>query len=123
MKNEMKIGDWMLIGLVLLVSMVIVIGYFPEKDLSEDSIVQIYQNGELLWELPLNTETTLDISGDYINHIEIQDGKVAVTKSDCPGNDCVKMGWLFEGHRSIVCLPNKIEIRLAGASEVDFVVQ
>ena len=61
----------------------------------------------------------------YTNRIEIKDGKVFITESDCPGEDCVHSGWISEGGRSIVCLPNRVEIRIEGEteSEVDFIVR
>ena len=48
---------------------------------------------------------------------------IAITGSDCPGEDCVHSGWIKASGRSIVCLPNKVEIRIVGQSDdVDFVV-
>ena len=44
------------------------------------------------------------------------DGAVAVTASDCPGNDCVHSGWISAAGRSIVCLPNRLEVRITGGA-------
>lgn len=84
--------------------------------------VQIYQNGALLYELPLNVDTELVIGGDYENTVTIHDGTVAVTHATCPGEDCVHTGPQSRAGRSIVCLPNRIEIRLVGEADVDIVV-
>ena len=83
----------------------------------------IYQEGKLIQELSLDHDTEFVIEGDYENVVTVKDGKAAITKSDCPGTDCVHSGWIHEAGRSIVCLPNRVELRIEGASEVDFVVR
>ena len=68
-------------------------------------------------------EQEFTVTGDYTNTITVRDGKIAVTASDCPGHDCVSCGWVEHGGKSIVCLPNGLEIRvLADRGDVDFVV-
>ena len=97
--------------------------FFAKKSSSESKIVQIYQNNQLISEYPLNETTDLLIEGEYCNTVQIREGKVAIVKSDCPGADCVHSGWINASGRSIVCLPNKVEIRIIGVyDEVDFVV-
>jgi len=55
--------------------------------------------------------------------VTVKNGKIAVTHSDCPGKDCVGCGWQSQSGRSLVCLPNRMEIRIVTAkSDVDFVV-
>ncbi len=129
MKHQMRLnfrkGDWLAIGLVIVLAMAAAVMYLPKKEVSKNSIVQIYQDGELIKEFPLDAkeEITFTVSGDYRNVVTIRDGKAGITKSDCPGGDCVHSGWIFDGGRSIVCLPNRVEIRIAGASDVDFIVR
>ena len=64
-----------------------------------------------------------EIGGAYINRVEVRDGRIAIVDSDCPGEDCVHSGWISRPGRSIVCLPNRLEIRVTGTSDVDFVVR
>jgi len=45
-----------------------------------------------------------------------------IAESTCPGNDCVHSGKIHSAGRSIVCLPNRVEIRITGESDVDYVV-
>ena len=86
-------------------------------------MVSVYQDGKLIKEISLSDTTEFTVEGDYTNVISVKDGKAAITESDCPGTDCVHSGWIHEAGRSIVCLPNRVEIRIEGASEVDFVVR
>ncbi|MBQ8917117.1 MAG: NusG domain II-containing protein, partial [Oscillospiraceae bacterium] len=48
--------------------------------------------------------------------------RACIAQSTCPGEDCVHSGWISSPGRSVVCLPNRVEIRITGSSEVDFVV-
>jgi len=73
--------------------------------------------------LLLSEDTTLEIGGKYTNLITVSDGKIAITASDCPGEDCVHSGAIHSSGRSIVCLPNAVEVRVVSqTSDVDFVV-
>ena len=61
--------------------------------------------------------------GEYKNVITVSEGAISITASDCPGEDCVHSGAIRTSGRSIVCLPNEVEVRVVNAaSDVDFVV-
>lgn len=122
MKNSFKIGDLLAIGGVLLAAALVLLVYLPRGN-TDAAVAQIYQNGKLVMTLPLDQPRELPITGGYCNTITVRDGKIAITDSDCPGQDCVHSGWLDSPGRSLVCLPNALEIRVvAEQSDVDFVV-
>ncbi len=86
--------------------------------------VEIYQGGNLLTTLPLDKDTIYTVTGAYTNIVTVKDGQVAVTQSNCPGGDCKNCGWSDTAGKSIVCLPNGLEVRVvAGNSNVDIVVR
>lgn len=117
-------GDWIAIALVLLMAAASLISFLPRGDFSQAAMVQIYLNGDLIEELPITTDRELTVSADYANTVSIRGGKAAITESDCPGADCVYSGWISSPGRSIVCLPNRVEIRVVGIeSDIDFVVR
>lgn len=118
-----KKGDLIAVFLVAILAVTTAVAFLPRGGSSEEAVVQIWQNGELISELPLTADETLRLSGSYENTVEIRDGRVAITESDCPGSDCVHSGWIDSMGRSIVCLPNRVEIRITGSSDVDFVVR
>ena len=116
-------ADILAIAMVAALAILVSIIFWTSVGSEEGSMVMIYQEGKLIQELSLEQDTEFVIEGDYENVVTVKDGKAAITKSDCPGTDCVHSGWIHEAGRSIVCLPNRVELRIEGASEVDFVVR
>ena len=115
-------GDILAIVLVLVLAVVTVFCFLPKADTTACE-AQIYRDGQLLETLDLTRDQVLSVAGKYHNTVTVADGKVAITSSDCPGEDCVHSGAISAPGRSIVCLPNGVEVRVAGkASDVDFVV-
>lgn len=125
-KNKMRLsfgkGDFIVI--VFVVSLAIFIGILFGKNTNseEADVVAIYKEGEKIQELPLDKNREIIVSNIYTNRIVIEEGKVSITESDCPGEDCVHSGWISGSGRSIVCLPNRVEIRIEGETEVDFII-
>ena len=127
MNNNMRLafrkGDIGAILLVLLLAGSVAWSFSAHRRGQNAQTVQVYQDARLIAELPLQTDQTLLISGEYQNTLSIQQGRAAITQSDCPGNDCVHSGWIDRAGHSLVCLPNRVEIRITGSSDVDFVVR
>ena len=116
-------GDMVAIGLVLLLAAAVFACFLPSQN-AEGSVAEIYCEDTLIRVVSLDEDQTFTVSGAYGNTITVRDGKIAVTESDCPGGDCVSCGWSDSAGRSIVCLPNRLEIRIVGESgDVDFVVR
>ena len=116
-------GDLFAILLVVFIALGTIIAFMPAGAEDETPAVQIYQNGRLLLELSLDGDTVLDIEGDYKNTVSVSGGKVRISEADCPGEDCVHSGAISSPGRSIVCLPNRVEVRITGMGDVDFVLR
>ena len=123
MKLEFCKNDFFAIGIVAVIAILVSVIFWTSVGAEEGSMLSVYQEGALTKELSLDSDVEFVIEGDYKNVITIKDGKAAITESDCPGTDCVHSGWIHEAGRSIVCLPNRVELRIEGTSEVDFVVR
>ena len=128
MKQNMNLtfrkGDLLAILTVALLAVVVFAAFLPGSRAAENGIVQIYRDAALIDELPLSTNARLGISGEYTNILVISGGKAFIEASDCPGGDCMHSGAISGPGRSIVCLPNRVEIRITGTADadVDFVV-
>ena len=52
-------------------------------------------------------------------HVHSRDGAIAVIESNCPHQDCVKMGYVSESNHPIICAYNAVYIVIDGASNYD----
>lgn len=116
---QFKRGDAAAAAAVLLCAAALSLTLFTQALAVEHTVVQVYQDGRFLREISLEQDGSYTLSGQYINVVTVQDGRMAVTQSDCPGEDCVHSGWVSSPGRSVVCLPNRVELRLTGSSGVD----
>ena len=115
-------GDVLAIVLVAVIAVVVAVCFLPKSQTGPVQ-AQIYQEGVLLKTLSLDTDTSFEVTGKYTNTITVENGKIAITASDCPGEDCVHSGAIHSSGRSLVCLPNEVEVRVVNSrSDVDFVV-
>ena len=81
--------------------------------------VEITQDGELLRTIDLSAvasaeEFTVTYQGRS-NTIRVEPGRICVIDADCPDHICMQTGWLPECGEPIVCLPNRLIIRMAGS--------
>lgn len=121
-RSHFQKGDMLaIIGVVVLAVLVFLL-FIPTGG-SHTACAEIYQDSKLIKTVCLTEDQEFTVTGNFSNVIAVRDGKIAVIRSDCPGEDCVGCGWLGDTGRSIVCLPNGLEIRVvAENSNVDFVV-
>ena len=122
MRLRFQKGDWLAVAVPLVLAVVVFLAFLP-GEMADVPVAEIYLDGKLLHRMPLDVPGDFSVSGDYINTVTVRDGKIGVSASDCPGGDCVHSGRIGTSGRSIVCLPNRMEIRIVSAAgDVDFVV-
>jgi len=115
-------GDWLAILLVAALA-VCTAAAFVAGGGEQSGTVQVFRDGRLVRELPLDRDERFAVEGQYRNTVTVEGGRVSITDSDCPGRDCVHSGWISSAGRSVVCLPNRVEVRVTGQSDVDFTVR
>lgn len=116
------LGDFFVVCVVLLLAAFsFTASLFQKCDAPQT--VQIWQNGELIWEVSVWSHLEIPVQGAYTNTVQVDYGKVAVVESDCPTQVCVHTGWCSQTGQTIICLPNGVEIRLVGgnAPQIDAV--
>jgi len=57
--------------------------------------------------------------------VEIDGRRVRVVDADCPDKLCIKTGWISRPPEQIVCLPNRVVVKITGgqAADVDAIVR
>lgn len=113
LKGLFKKGDIiLLVVVVLLVALTI---YFALK--TDANEADVYVEGNLVYKLDLDNDATVDVLDGKVQ-IKIQDGKAFVAKSDCKNQLCVHAQPIGKEGGVIVCLPNKVVVKVV-AKEVD----
>lgn len=63
------------------------------------------------------------VSNGYSLTVEIKDGQVFVTESDCPDRVCVRTGKISKTGQEIICVPAQVVIEVTGGgSGEDFII-
>ena len=115
-------GDWISISAVVLLAVLLSCFLFLQSCNRTQGVVEIYLDGECVHTMPLGQDGTFTVAGDYRNTITVQDGKVFVSESDCPTHDCVRSGAISKKGQVLICLPNRLEVRINGQSDVDITI-
>lgn len=80
-----------------------------------------HSGSEAVISVDSKTIKTIELSGHQKTYrpdeaegavIEISDGRVCVSDSDCPDKICVNTGWISRKGERIVCLPKKLIVEI-----------
>lgn len=116
-------GDLIVLAAILLLAILTATAFLSGGG-GQKAQLFVYQNGILIEKISLEEDKTLAIGGNYLNLVAVRSGRVAIIRSSCPGGDCVRSGWISRAGRSVVCLPNCVELRIVAkdsSGEVDVV--
>ena len=79
---------------------------------------EIYSNNKLIKTVSLNKDDEFTIkNGDNYNIIRVRNGKISVCESDCKNQICVKQGEIDNSLLPIVCVPNRLVIRVDSSKQ------
>lgn len=92
---------------------------FPHSE-SDGYIAEIYQEGELLFSIPLNNISenqtfTIENKTGGRNEIQVCHGSIGIVSANCPDRLCVHQGFISDSKLPITCLPNRLVIQLRPA--------
>ena len=99
--------------------------YFKLNEKTESLKAQVFYESKNILEIDLNSATkqyTVDGYNGPVN-IVAGEGKIKVLQEDSPLHLCSKQGYISKSYETIVCLPNKIVIKLESESEVDSIAR
>lgn len=101
----------------LVLSVLIIIGVWMSFDFfkgqGKGEKIAIYLGNKVYKEVPINAteEITIKIDNGF-NKIKIHDRGVEVVDASCPDKVCVKTGFIDKSNKNIVCIPNKVSIKI-----------
>lgn len=109
MKNKKHIIDITII-LVLLAAALIGLLFLRPKQSGKYASVMV--EGEEIARYPLSEEIETDISQNGTNRLVIKNGYASIESADCLNQICVKHEAINKLGETIVCLPNKLIIKI-----------
>ncbi len=107
--------DFVLIAVILAAAAAMLIGYFTSAFAVQNPKLEITVENQVFGRYDLSQDQEIRI-GDG-NICEIRDGKVRMTYADCPDQQCVHTREISSGGGSIVCLPNRVVLRIVDGTE------
>lgn len=112
-RSLFKWGDLILLA-VLIVAVALTVWAALRE---EGGTAEIYIDGRLAYSLSLDRDAVVELDGVNMT-VRVKDGKISVLSSDCPEQLCVHSAPIGSTGGMIVCLPNKVVIKVTG-KEVD----
>jgi len=104
------------ISLIIIVLIISLIGFlFLKVNKKEGNVANVYYENKVILSIDLNdkTERTYEVEGyNGIVSIKTLNGKVKVLEENSPKHLCSKQGFISNAYESIICLPNKIIIKI-----------
>ena len=110
------------VKIVLVITVILfaaaVVAMFVFSRQADRKIVEIVQNGEVIYTLDLASEKDRSFNiespddGGY-NTVTISGGTICISDADCPDHTCIKTGVLRSETIPVVCLPHRLVIRFA----------
>ena len=117
-KYGLRRGDFVILFVVLLLAAAVFVPFAlaPSRGLT----CEIEQDGKQIRSVRLGAgyQDTITIQGENVTNVIRIDGKcVYFSESNCPDQVCVRTGKLTRAGQIAVCLPNRVVVRLLGASD------
>ena len=115
---RMRAGDILIVVLVLAAAAASTLLVSRANAGEKGALAIIEVNGKEVRRVTLGAnqaKRAITIKGwQQTSTFEVEDGRVRMVKSACRDKICIGMGWTDTSGRSIVCLPNRVVIRVTG---------
>ena len=111
--KKLKISDFILI--LLLIMSGLFSSFYIYGNNNKDKKVIVELSGKVYGVYDLNSDRIIDLKGPQSRvKINIENGYVFVLESGCPQKICKRMGKKNRINELIVCIPNRLIIRIEG---------
>lgn len=120
--QNMKQND---LTLIVVISLLAICWLFLNNNstLSNNIAAKVYYENQLILTIDMNQDGEYDVEGANGKvHIVVMDHKIKVEEENSPKHLCSKQGFISSSNQAIVCLPNKILIRMESDDSLDAVI-
>jgi hypothetical protein len=117
MRKKINKYDIALITFIVIINCFLLYYFSLNLTKPKESIAQIYSENELVGEYKLKTgyENEFEVktkNGKGYNFIKIKNNEIWVEDASCPDLNCVHQGEINSTGQVVVCLPNKMIIKI-----------
>ena len=85
---------------------------FPKGEVGGTAVITV--DGREQLRLELSQPGVYPIDADYPMTLVVEEQRIRVEESQCPGRDCLHTGAISRQGETIVCLPNRLVISVLG---------
>ena len=122
----MKRND-IILGIVVLIGALALLGFMKFTKV-DGKRIEINIAGELYATKKLSDDETIEIKnsqGEVTNVIVIENGQAYMEEASCPDVLCIKQGRIHMTKENIVCLPNKVTVKVIDEADerIDAIAQ
>lgn len=114
---------WILIFIVVIILSAFAYLFIQNKS-ENGNTAEIYVDGELINTISLDEDAVFTVKSENgSNKVQIRDGKISIISSTCKNKVCISHGEIHNSTAPLVCIPNKLVIRVeSDENDVDLTV-
>ena len=115
MKSDKDIPFFRLSDLLipLIAGLVLLAIHFSNSTQDSDGLLLVVHTGENTEYLSLDRDTSFRVNGNMGQlEIQIDSSRARISESPCPGQDCVRKGWLTSVGDLAICVPSGVFISI-----------
>ena len=105
------IADLILVFVILTTALSVYL--FVESSREAGSYAEVLLDGGRVAKFALSEDGEYVLNGGT-NTLVIEDGRAFIVRADCPDKTCERSGRISLVGERIICLPNKLEVRIVG---------
>jgi hypothetical protein len=85
---------------------------------SHGKFAAVYVGKELVYRLSLSEDKEVTVCGSQgESHIKVEDNRIFISQAPCPHKTCMKMGKINRTGETIICIPNRIILKIEGNTD------
>lgn len=103
----------------------VIIGIFAFINITKEkgTIAEVYYEDRLITSIDLSIDKEYVVDGELGDVVlEVKNNMIRVKEENSPEHICSKEGFIGDSSRTLICLPNKIIIKIVGESDIDGVL-
>lgn len=119
LKGVFKKADFVLMIALIVVGIASSAAVSLSSSLGDKVVIEV--KSSIYGTYSLGEDRTIKIkSGDSTNTVRIKNGKVSMIESSCKNQICVHHSPIDKTGQSIICLPNRVVVRIEGKGDNEY---